>query len=135
MIVRKLSGLLLIPIAFSGCSLPSFPGTDGVVLSFTNQSLDVVGKPPAFSTVQLLTGALTPDEKTKAVSAKFFVGSKTFAGKATEQFGASQFQYTTTNPCQDLPQGKDIPARYEIYDAAQIVIQTKSVVFTIISTC
>jgi hypothetical protein len=73
------------------------------------------------------------DKQETVKSAHIFVG-ETWSVQAMKYPDAWFYYYELENSCNILPQGQDITARYEMYDASGTVVQEDSVVLNI-SSC
>lgn len=64
---------------------------------------------------------------------RFFVGNRgPFAAKLNRRGG---WVWTTFKGCSELPQGKNIAARYEMYDETNKILQSRSITIGEISNC
>ncbi|AFZ69463.1 hypothetical protein [Deinococcus peraridilitoris] len=124
-----LAGCLILTL--SACRPSYEPGSYRV--TFSEEQVSIVR--PADS-VLFVSEVANPNVQADVVGAQFKIGNRIYPG-TRQDVNSSEFvyQWLTSNSCKDLPQGSNVTATYEMLNAAQQVVQSKSINIKVIDTC
>ena len=93
----------------------------------------IIGNPPyaqdftfngAYTSITLETEPASEAVRAQVSKVQFVVSMQTFVASRSQDLNKpNSYYWTTDDPCRDLPQGNNLPLKYEMLDANNKVVQ------------
>lgn len=132
--------LLMVLCSFTSCTgeipkQPTFIIISPIVYAPSPETTPVINEWVSFTTGNYAKYSEDPQVQPPA-SGKIFIGDSWSVEGQDSSSGSTgianlSFSYGTYNSCKDIPQGKDLNVRYEMYDAQGNILQTEAITLSI----
>lgn len=128
--------VLLVSTTFllGSCSLPSGPGFYIGTIDFRSAYRNELRGPGALN-VAIISDYVPSELSGQVKRVRFLVGSATLEGNAKVEPLGTVYFWETSNSCQDLPQGNNVPVTYQMLGAENAVLKEASLIVPKIQTC
>ena len=124
-ILRRIILSLIGSLALVSC--PSNKGFETLIFHFENPPTQINAR-----WVNFVLETPRPDLNKALEGAQVIVGDRVYPATLSK---TGRFTWRTLKGCEELPQGKNIVVKYEMFNKARQILQTKSVTLTEIDNC